>query len=207
MLRVLSIFIALAAVVFLGVIVWQMTAYRVGEPQYSVIKADESIEVRQYPSIIVAQVTVRGDRYEAVNTGFRLLADYIFGNNSPKQKIAMTAPVIQLGEMPAKTPLTQQLNGDNWIIRFVMPAGQSVEMLPKPNNADVKLITMPKKEYVVIRFAGLNTDSNMQRHLEHLLAYVKENKLQTIGNPIMAYYNPPWILPFLRRNEIMLELK
>ena len=39
-----------------------------------------------------------------------------------------------------------------------------------------------------------------------LREFASERKLETVGEPMSAFYNPPWALPFVRRNEIMLEL-
>lgn len=180
----------------------------VDEPKYTVIESQDHIEIREYAPIIVAEVEVTGERMKAIREGFRMIADYIFGNNAPARKIAMTAPVTQQrGEKIAMTaPVTQQASGDGWKVRFVMPDGSTLETLPEPNNHQVKLIQIPAKRFGVIRFSGFNTDGNIDSHREKLLRYVSEHKLATIGEPTMAFYNPPWTLPFLRRNEVMIEL-
>lgn len=187
---------------------WQIFGYKTPEPTYKVVKASGNIEIRDYPTLLAAEVTMQGERYVAINNGFRVLADFIFGNNSAKTKIAMTAPVIQQGTKIAMTaPVIQQQAGDGWAVRFVMPSNYTKDTLPKPNNEEVTIITVPATQYAVIRFSGRNTDSNIQDHLKLLMSYVQENHLKTIGTPVMAFYNPPWILPFLRRNEIFLEIR
>jgi hypothetical protein len=182
---------------------------RVDEPKYTVIETDGNIQIRDYGPILVAEVEVSGERMKAINQGFRIIADYIFGNNAPAQKIAMTAPVTQqAGEKIAMTaPVTQQGSGDVWKVRFVMPQNYTLETIPKPNNQQVRLLSNPAKRFAVIRFSGFNTDRNINSHLEKLRRYVSDHKLISVGEPIMAFYNPPWTLPFLKRNEVMLELK
>lgn len=200
-------------VIILGILVagfvwWQMTSGKANEPAFTVLSKDQSIEIREYPPLIVAQVEVKGERYQAINAGFRILADYIFGNNVGQEKIAMTAPVIQEGKTIGMTaPVMQQLEDDAWKVRFVMPADFNLKTLPKPNNPDISFITLPKKKYVVIKFSGGSSDENLKSHLNELLAYISNHKIETTGQPIMAFYNPPWILPWLRRNEIMFEIK
>jgi effector-binding domain-containing protein len=181
---------------------------RVAEPKFSVVATQGDIEIRAYPSAIVAEVEVAGERKQAINEGFRLIAGYIFGGNTPRQKISMTAPVTQQrGEKIAMTaPVTQQGKGDVWKVRFVMPEGYTLETLPRPNDERVKLIAVPSKRFVVIRFSGSQGDKNMKPHQEKLLEYVRDHKLLTTGEPILAFYNPPWTLPFLKRNEVMVEL-
>lgn len=186
---------------------WQLRAYKVDEPKYAVIQQDQTIEVRQYPPMIIAEVTMSGERYAAINAGFRVLADYIFGNNHAKQKIAMTAPVMQQGRKIAMTaPVMQQEKAGKWVIRFVMPDEYTMATIPQPNNKAVTLHQVPGKRLAVIRFSGSNSDSLMQEKLQALKAYCASHHLHVTGEPIMAFYNPPWILPFLRRNEIMLPV-
>ena len=181
---------------------------QVEQPKYTVLETDGNIEVREYNPTIVAEVEVHGERMKALNQGFRLIADYIFGNNLTSQKVAMTAPVTQeAGEKIAMTaPVTQDGAGDRWKVRFVMPAAYTLETLPKPKNPDVRFITIPARKTVVIRFSGFNTDKNINSHCETLSKYIAEHHLSVVGPPTTAFYNPPWTLPFLRRNEIMFEL-
>ncbi len=120
---------------------------QVEQPKYAVLESEGNIEVRAYDPTIVAEVEVHGERMQALNQGFRLIADYIFGNNLSSKKVAMTAPVTQeAGEKIAMTaPVTQDGNGDTWKVRFVMPAGYTLESLPKPGNQAVRLIPVPAR--------------------------------------------------------------
>jgi effector-binding domain-containing protein len=182
---------------------------QVEQPKYAVLESEGNIEVRAYDPTIVAEVEVHGERMQALNQGFRLIADYIFGNNLSSKKVAMTAPVTQeAGEKIAMTaPVTQDGNGDTWKVRFVMPAGYTLESLPKPGNQAVRLIPVPARKIVVIRFSGFNTDTNINSHREKLLRYIADHRLSVVGPATTAFYNPPWTLPFLRRNEIMFEMR
>ena len=183
-------------VVIIGIfLVWQMTAYKAPEPHYQILKNDGNIEIRQYPELIVAQVEVGGKRYAAINTGFKILARYIFGNNEGERKIQMTAPVLQ------------EKKNEKWIVRFIMPDSFTMQALPKPLDKEISLIKIPSKKYVIIRFSGLNSKNNLDIHEKKLIEYISNNHLNVLSNPTYAFYNPPWILPFLRRNEIMIELQ
>jgi DNA gyrase inhibitor GyrI len=182
---------------------------QVEHPTYKVLEAQGDVEIREYAPMIVAEVEVRGERMQALNQGFRLIADYIFGNNLSSKKVPMTAPVTQeAGEKIAMTaPVTQDGSGDTWKVRFVMPQAYTLDTLPKPKNQDVRLISVPAKRVVVIRFSGFNTEKNINAHREALLKYIEDRHLSVNGQPTTAFYNPPWTLPFLRRNEIMVELR
>lgn len=182
---------------------------QVEEAKYKVVRVDNAIEIRDYTPMIVAQVSVEGDRKEAINKGFRMIADYIFGNNSASQKVAMTAPVIQQpNEQIAMTaPVLQQPDGNRWNVQFVMPTSYTMETLPKPNNAQVKLREVAGKRFAVIRFSGRASAENLQKHTEELSAYMTSQKLTALGAPTYAFFNPPWTLPFFRRNEVMVEIE
>jgi hypothetical protein len=182
---------------------------QVEQPKYKVLESHGDIEIREYAPMIVAEVNVRGERMKALNQGFRLIADYIFGNNLASRKVPMTAPVTQeAGEKIAMTaPVTQDGSGDTWKVRFVMPEAYTLDTLPKPRNEEVHLMAAPAKRFAVIRFSGFNTDGNISSHREQLLQFIADRGLSAVGQPTTAFYNPPWTLPFLRRNEIMVELR
>jgi SOUL heme-binding protein len=158
--------------------------------------------------VIVAEADVYGERDKAIGEGFRIIADYIFGNNLSSQKVAMTAPVTQqASEKIAMTaPVTQQGEGNSWQVRFVMPASYTLETLPKPKNPAVKLKEIDGKRFAVIRFSGLAGEDSLKCHTDQLAEFVRAKKLAAVSTPTYAFYNPPWTLPFLRRNEVMIEI-
>jgi hypothetical protein len=180
------------------------------EPAYRSILQETPFEIREYPSLIAAEVTVSGERSEAVSAGFRLLAGYIFGGNTRKQSIAMTAPVIQ-NESPNEkiamtAPVMQSADSAGWIIRFIMPASYTLETLPTPNDPKVRLVSLPPKRLAVVRFSGLVDDNDVEQQTAVLRTFIAKQKLTANGTPSLARYDPPWTLWFLRRNEVMLEV-
>ena len=182
----------------------------VEQPNYDVLSSStDDIEIRQYAPMVIAEVEVRGAREEAISDGFRLLADYIFGNNTTQQDIAMTAPVQQQAnkKIAMTAPVQQQSSGDRWKVSFVMPAEYSLATLPEPNNEQVKLKQIPAKDFIAIQFSGTNSKQNITKHERQLLQYIERNNIQTLGSPKYAFYNPPWTLPFMRRNEVMIEIE
>ncbi len=180
----------------------------VEQPDYKVVTSQENIEIRVYPPMILAEVEVSGERKQAIREGFEILADYIFGNNTFNKNIEMTAPVTnELSEKMAMTaPVLQEQHMDKWKVRFVMPKKYSFETLPKPNSKKVTLIPLPARRFAVIRFSGLADNESIKLHTEELKAYIVAEKLNPIGGTVLAFYNPPWTIPFLRRNEVMIEV-
>lgn len=191
-----------------SVIVWRHHVSNVEQSTYQVISHHANIEIRQYPAMIVAQVSVPGERREAIRAGFKLLADYIFGNNTTKDSIAMTAPVTQQpGQKIAMTaPVTQQPAGEIWHVRFMMPAKYTLATLPKPNKKAVQIKSIPARKLAVIRFSGFPTSNRLKQKLGTLTRYLNKHNITAVAEPQYAFYNPPWTLPFMRRNEVMLEI-
>lgn len=199
----------IGAVAALGAVLWGPIASQVERARYKTIRREHDIEIRDYTPMIVAEVEVSGDREAAIRRGFRTLADYIFGNNTAMGVIAMTAPVTQqpLDEQTAApAPVTQNGDGEYWRVRFVMPARYTTDTLPRPIDPDVILKHLEAKRFAAIRFSGAARESNLRRHTERLGAFIKASGLRSLSPPAYAFYNPPWTLPFLRRNEIMIEI-
>ncbi len=160
---------------------------RVEQPDYTVSAADGAFEVRAYGPIIVAEAQVKGVRKAAVNEGFRLLAGYIFGGNTPNAKIAMTAPVQQkqAETISMTAPVTQQSQGDGlgdgWTVRFTMPSNWTMETLPAPIDPRVKLVPVPAKRFLAIRFSGTANDTAIEAKLAELRGYASARSLATTG--------------------------
>ena len=177
-------------------------------PVYRVELESKPFEVRDYAPTIVAAVQVAGSRSEAVNTGFRILAAYIFGANRGAAKIAMTAPVTQsAGEKIAMTAPVQQIGGQGaWEVRFTMPAAYTLESLPQPADSRVHLSALPARRVAVVTFSGFWSDANLRSHEAELAAFLKTHDLIPVAAPVYAYYDPPWIPWFLRTNEVQVEI-
>ncbi len=180
----------------------------VEKPDYKVIQTERNIEIRQYEPMIIAEVEVDGKREDAIREGFRLIADYIFGNNTVQRDIAMTAPVQQQEsqKIAMTAPVQQQSTGRSWQISFVMPSKYSMETLPEPKNDRVRLKEIMTKKFVVIKFSGTNSNENVTEHENQLMKYIESNQIKIIDSPKYAFYNAPWTLPFMRRNEVMIEI-
>ena len=87
-----------------------------------------------------------------------------------------------------------------------MPAGETLDTLPKPNNPAVRLIEVPAKRFAVVQFSGMGGAGAIRRHTQELRAFMAGKGLQASSDPVTAFYDPPWTMPFNRRNEIWIEL-
>ncbi len=184
-------------------------AHAIEEPVFQIVQKYDAFEIRDYQPYVVAEVVVPGPAEEAGNQGFRILAAYIFGKNKGEQNIEMTAPVTQT-PVPARlemtAPVTQSATDAGFAIQFKMPASYTLESLPEPLDARIKLKVLPGGRFAVIRYSGSWSESNYSTHLERLNAGVAAAGLTTTGAPIYSRYNAPFVPWFMRRNEIWLSL-
>jgi effector-binding domain-containing protein len=196
------------------IVLWSLVGYfssRVENTEYSVLESKNEYEVRLYPAHIVAQTTVKGSYQEALNQGFRIVAGYIFGGNSKKESIAMTAPVVEkksVSESIAMTaPVMVSIEGESHIIAFGMPRSYTLETLPTPNDARVQIVTIPEKKMAVMRFSWSRTDTRVQSKKQELLDALKKDNIIIVGEIQYAGYNAPWTPPWMTRNEVLVEIK
>ena len=203
-------------------VLWMGNAMAIEEPTFQVLVSDGSFEIRQYAPMLIAETLVEGDMDEASSKGFRLIADFIFGNNQVsdsqlKSKIAMTAPVTaepQSSKISMTAPVTLEptsaamtmQTAKQWRISFVMPSQYTMENIPKPKNSAVRLKEIPGKYFAVQTYSGFNTLARVQRKTDETVAWAGKRSLKMIGTPQISRYDPPWTLPIFRRNEIMVEI-
>lgn len=190
----------------------------VEEPSYTVLSQVNDFELRHYDEQLVAQTWVTGDRNTASREGFKALADYIFGNNTASNgessKISMTAPVTMRSETKKEdsksqkiamtAPVSMQQADDKWLVQFTMPDQYTMATLPKPNNPNIIIKEIPAQTYSVIKFSGLAGNKKVTEKTEKLQSWMQKQNLTLTGEPELARYNPPWTLPFMRRNEVMI---
>jgi hypothetical protein len=188
-------------------------AMAIEEPEYQVVGQYADFELRLYAPYIVAEVDIQGEFDEAGGDAFRILAGYIFGDNAASEKMAMTAPVESRpaaeGEKMAMTaPVTATAAEDDGrtTYAFVMERKYSLQSLPVPNDDRIRIRQVPERTMAVLRYSGRWTEDKYVEHEKSLLAALDAQDIQTIGRPILARYNSPFSLPFMRRNEVMIEI-
>lgn len=194
------------------VIVWSVWGYmssRTEQTEYTVLKSEHDYEVRLYPPHIVAQTVVQGSHQSALNQGFHIIAGYIFGGNIKKERIAMTAPVVEqkVGESIAMTaPVIASIEGESHTIAFGMPRSYTLDTLPTPTDSRITIVTIPEKKMAAIQFSWLRTTDRIESKKNELLSALKRDKIETRGEPQYAGYNAPWTPPWMIRNEVLIEI-
>ncbi|TWI87175.1 SOUL heme-binding protein [Roseibium hamelinense] len=205
---ILSVF--LIAVGIGAMVLFQRAATGLEQPAYTVEQSSGQIEIRRYQATPAAEVTVEGSRSAATRKAFGILFDYISGANQGNGKIAMTAPVRQAPD-PQKismtAPVTQAPAGaDAWQVAFFLPSQYTVASAPKPDNEQVRIVSVPGGRVAAITFSGRWTDRNFEKHAAQLSTFIGMNGLTATGAPVYAYFNDPFTLPPFRRNEVQIPI-
>ena len=171
---------------------------------------EDGFEIRQHDPQIVAETFVEVDLEKAGNEGFRRLYAYISGENTKKQSISMTAPVVQKpdSEKIAMTaPVGQEKKDNRWRITFLMPAEYTMETLPEPTDTRVKLVLDPGRLMVAVRYSGTWSEESYEENKDLLEEYIQKRGLVKTGEPVWARYDPPFMPWFLRRNEVLIPVE
>jgi hypothetical protein len=182
-------------------------------PKYQVLTSEGDKEIRSYSKYVIAKTTVQGDYKETQGEAFRRLAGYIFGKNEKRQKLSMTAPVGQEKQttnqkLAMTAPVAQSQSEEGWVMTFMMPSEFELSELPIPTDTRVSLEEIPPRILGTLRFSGLRDEAHNQEKAKELKSWLANNKQYEISSePIFAGYDPPWTLPFFRRNEVMFELR
>jgi effector-binding domain-containing protein len=178
-------------------------------PKYFVTKKEKEIEIRQYSGYIQAEVTLTGKDYKsAIESGFNVLAGYIFGNNISREKIEMTTPVkaAQSQKIAMTTPVTVT-GEDSFTVAFIMPSAYTLDTLPLPKDTRIRFTPVPAHQMAAIRFTGYFQQDTIHKNKERLSQWLQEQGLETEGDFIVTGYNPPWVPGFLARNEVMIQVR
>lgn len=204
--RILPIALGILAVSAVALMAGADTA----EPPHTIVMEDGQFQIRSYPSMIVAEVEVTGDMRRAGNSGFRPLADFIFGNNTAKQEIAMTSPV-------TRTPSSQEIamtapvlrtptETDSWTVAFVMPEKWTMDTLPTPNNPDVNIRETTGETIAAIKFSGRGGEKTFVNKQKKLENWITAKGYTATGPARFAGYDAPWVPAPLKRHEVMIPV-
>jgi hypothetical protein len=196
----------------IGMLVFVYVIQNVEKPAYQVVAQDGDFELRDYPPLVIAEVTGTGSRQQSLSQGFGPLAPYIFAKERGGERIAMTAPVQQRAlaaddKIAMTAPVTQSTAEDGrWTVQFIMPSEYQLEDLPAPGNSQVQLLQLPARRLAAVRFSGRTQDQAIASQQARLKTWLDERGLEPLGAPIYAYYNDPFTPGPLRRNEVMFEV-
>lgn len=172
----------------------------------------EDLEVREYPMRLAAEARVPGK--DAGSKAFGLLFDYIKGANEKNQEVAMTTPVQTdegAQEIAMTTPVeTDQATGEDGrpvtVMRFFLPAKFTPATAPVPTDDRLRLVKLEPERVAVLRFSGFGSDGSVREEKRRLMQRLDDTVWQPIGEPSAMFYDPPWTLPFFRRNEVVVPV-
>ena len=171
-------------------------------PSYNLVVKEDGLEIRDYASAIVVETQVSASRRDAAGEAFRSLFNYISGNNTSNLEIPMTAPV-------AQTPAGKGQDGvsGKWAIRFFLPSNYSVENIPQPLQQGINIVTLEAQRFASVSFKGTQNDKKVAKYTTQLREFISQKGYEVSGEPVYAFYDPPFVPWFLRDNEILLPIQ
>ena len=181
------------------------------QPKYVMLeRISGAIEIREYQPRVAAETTIDTTKAEdARREAFGLVAGYIFGANKTKEKVAMTSPV-EISSSGTKIAMTAPVEVNKsdsaLVMRFFMPSQYSINQLPEPTDSRVKLIELPKTTVAALQFSGSTGDSAVAERATELTKVLGLTNWKIAGPETAYFYNPPWTLPFLRTNEVVIPV-
>ena len=182
------------------------------KPHYDVVASNDIYEIRRYDPYIVAEVDIVADsERQAGDRAFRILAGYIFGDNRPRQRMAMTAPVETTAtnsgeEMAMTAPVKTTTAADGYTYAFVMERKFTLDTLPEPLDPRIRIREKPARYVAALRFSGLPNAQRYEEHREQLETALDIDRMHRRGEFVLARYNAPFTPPFMRRNEVLVDV-
>lgn len=167
------------------------------EPEYDILFEEGDFEVRRYSAQLLAHVTLKDVSFDEFReTAFKKLANYIFSGNSQKKDVPMTSPVLQYETSPRE-----------WTMSFILPAEYNLGSIPKPLDSSIKIEQIAGYDAAIMRYTGTNSYQSFKSHELKLMKWVsKHQDFDPVGQAYAAQYDAPFVIPFLRRNEVFLKL-
>jgi effector-binding domain-containing protein len=181
------------------------------QPRYDVLeRIGENIEIRQYRPRVAAETIVDTSKSgNARGDAFRLIAGYIFGANKTSEKVAMTSPV-EISSPGSKIAMTAPVevnkSDSGLVMRFFLPSKYSISQLPEPSDPRVKLTQIPSATVAVLRFSGSTGDPAVSARTTELNRALQSTNWKVAGPATAFFYNPPWTIPTLRTNEVVIPV-
>ncbi len=181
------------------------------QPDYEVLVTQDDVEVRRYKKTVIAQVTIQGEHDQAIKAGFQTLANYIFGENEEQSTMEMTAPVFQQNTtsnqyLGVTAPLFREHNGSGWTISFVIPEKFDFDSVPDPVDSNIRITEMPERKTAVLRYSGNNNEEKMREAEVKLNEWLTSSGMKAKSSIRWAQYDPPFAIPFLKRNEAQIDI-
>lgn len=176
---------------------------------YRTLYEDKTYEIREYAPYLVAQVSISQDKKDKSSEAFRMLAGFIFGKNKTQNSISMTSPVVEKDstKISMTSPVKEFNESDGYTMQFIMPKKFTLSTLPIPLNKKIQIKEVKAHTVAVLKYTWTNSLEKKQKNKEKLLKWIKtDKKYSQKGAAYFASYNPPWTIPFLKTNEVLIPI-
>ncbi|MFC4405749.1 SOUL family heme-binding protein [Haloarchaeobius iranensis] len=176
------------------------------EVPYERVREIDGVELRRYPRTVLVETTASDQR-----TAFRRLFRYISGENERQDEVSMTAPVRSDGSDGESVSMTAPVRSDDadgsgTRMAFYLPAEYGPESAPVPTESTVRLVVEPPKTVAVVGFSWYAPGWRVERLEAQLLSTLDGAGIEPTAEPSLLRYDDPWTPPFMRRNEVAVEV-
>jgi DNA gyrase inhibitor GyrI len=192
--------LGLRSTIFVMALLFGTQAMAYEEPTYEIVFVTDGYEVRRYQGRLAAQVSGSS----ATNSAFRKLFKYISGANTASEKVAMTVPVAQSVSIEMTVPV---MTPSKPYMQFFLPSSFTLETAPVPTDPGIKIVSVEGGYYAVLEYSGRSTNANFDKQQRILVNSLERDGVTQKSAPIMATYNGPLTLPFMRRNAVMVMIE
>ncbi|MFW5922567.1 MAG: SOUL family heme-binding protein [Halodesulfurarchaeum sp.] len=172
---------------------------------YERLESFGGVEIRQYPRTVLAETNARDQM-----TAFRRLFDYISGSNEPGESVSMTAPVKSTAgtDISMTAPVRSESEPDGTMrMGFYLPQTYDIETAPRPTDADVHIREVSPRSVAALQFSWYAPNRRVRAYEKRLLGALDTSDYDPVGEPYLHRYNDPWTPPFMRENEVAVEVE
>ncbi len=162
--------------------------------EYQTTGSNDMLELRSYPSILVAQVTLQENMLAAKQEGEKILTDYFNGGNNFAKTIPMHAPIFVQED---------ERTSNRWKVYMLMPEKYRTEPLPKQNDERIEVLVLPAQTFAAVSFSGDMTQSQLDQQYQKLITGLKQQRIVPDSKPIYAFYKPDWVASMFQMAEVM----
>jgi hypothetical protein len=175
-------------------------------PSYTVRREDGELEIRKYTSYIVAKMFMAGAFPQSAPAAFTHLLDYLSGNNSPGAGLPLPESAPRSGvHIPLTMPVLYWPGEGGWHAAVILPSKYTFSTAPKPLDAAIELERIPAQTMAALRYSGNADEAQIQQKFRELRGWVQSLGWRHISSPLAAQYDPPFTIPFLKRNEVLVR--
>lgn len=164
------------------------------ESRFELMMSQGPFEVRLYPRLLCARVSLNGNFEETIKSGMKHISDYLEGTNFKVKKILHAGPCFHMQR------------AELWDVGMILPSHLDIHSVPKPINRLIRIEEWSPATVGVLRFRGVLGSDVLERKGTELKRWIQKKGFQSFGVPRVFRHDFMIQIPFFRPNEVHLDL-